>query len=42
MSAGKVELGCFRTYSDVEIKAREAKIAKDGSNNGPSVPIEKI
>lgn len=31
MSAGKVEIGCFRTYSDAEIKKREEKIKKDGA-----------
>jgi len=39
MSAGKVEIGCFRTYSDEYIKAHEG--AANGSSS-VSVPIEKI
>jgi len=43
MSAGKVEIGCFRTYSEGEVARIEAKMAKDGSSGaGTSVPIEKI
>jgi COP9 signalosome complex subunit 5 len=43
MSAGKVEIGCFRTYSPDEIKKREDKQKKDGASGGEtSVPIEKI
>ena len=43
MSAGKVEIGCFRTYSPDEIKKREEKQKKDGASGGDtSVPIEKI
>lgn len=41
MSAGKVEIGCFRTYSEAMI----AKIEKEeghGSGAKTSVPIEKI
>jgi len=43
MSAGKVEIGCFRTYSEPHIAKVEAQMAKDGSKgSGMSVPIEKI
>ena len=46
MSAGKVEIGCFRTYSKNEIKRLEDKMAKEGgaANAGAnkSVPIDKI
>ena len=39
MSAGKVEIGCFRTYSDEYIKAHEGAV---GGSSNVSVPIEKI
>jgi len=45
MSAGKVEIGCFRTYSKDEIKRIEDKMAKDGgagAGGKMSVPIDKI
>ena len=46
MSAGKVEIGCFRTYSKDEIKRIEDKMAKDGGaaagGANKSVPIDKI
>ena len=46
MSAGKVEIGCFRTYSANEIKRIEDKMAKEGNQAGgganKSVPIDKI
>jgi hypothetical protein len=40
MSAGKVEIGCFRTFSEAHV----AKIESQGSRqaSGLSVPIEKI
>jgi COP9 signalosome complex subunit 5 len=45
MSAGKVEIGCFRTYSKDEIKRIEDKMAKDGgagAGGKMAVPIDKI
>jgi hypothetical protein len=39
MSAGKVEIGCFRTFSDEYIQANAG--AANGSSK-VSVPIEKI
>jgi COP9 signalosome complex subunit 5 len=43
MSAGKVEIGCFRTYSDDYIKAAEAKMSQGGGQGSDvSVPIDKI
>jgi len=45
MSAGKVEIGCFRTYSKDEIKRIEDKMAKEGGSAAganKSVPIDKI
>jgi COP9 signalosome complex subunit 5 len=45
MSAGKVEIGCFRTYSEKEIKRLEEKMAKEGGSGAGakmSVPIDKI
>ena len=41
MSAGKVEIGCFSTFSETMIE----KIEKEdghGKGGGTSVPIEKI
>ena len=40
MSAGKVEIGCFRTYSEAYIAKVESAGNKQAS--GLSVPIEKI
>lgn len=43
MSAGKVEIGCFRTFSDAYVKKVEAEQKKDASSGGgKSVPLEKI
>jgi len=45
MSSGKVEIGCFRTYSKDEIKRIEDKMAKEGGSAAganKSVPIDKI
>ena len=44
MSAGKVEIGCFRTYSDAHIKKIEddMKNGNGPSGGGKSVPLDKI
>ena len=44
MSAGKVEIGCFRTFSDNHVKKVEDQM-KSGSGSGggaKSVPLDKI
>ena len=43
MSAGKVEIGCFRTYSAAHVKKIEEQMEKDGGGKGSfSVPMDKI
>ena len=44
MSAGKVEIGSFRCFSEAEIVKIESamKGGKDGENPGLSVPLERI
>lgn len=44
MSAGKVEIGCFRTFSDNHVKKVEEQMKSDGGagHGGKSVPLEKI
>jgi hypothetical protein len=34
MSAGKVEIGCFRTYSAAHVKKIEEQMEKDGGGKG--------
>lgn len=41
MSAGKVEIGCFRTFSDAHIQKVEASQV-DKSTGQTSVPLDKI
>jgi COP9 signalosome complex subunit 5 len=44
MSAGKVEIGCFRTFSDAHVKKVEESMKSDGGggHGAKSVPLEKI
>ena len=43
MSAGKVEIGCFRTYTDAHIKKVEEQMKSGGGGGATtSVPLEKI
>lgn len=41
MSAGKVDLGCFRTFPDTYI-AQQEKLAKSGESSNSMVPVDKM
>ena len=42
MSAGKVEIGCFRTYSEPHIQKLEAEMQGEKQKGTFSVPMDKI